>query len=311
MPTASGAPLHWNAPLTDREARPLILPMRALLALILVNFAASTQAAPLPRSVSSLPRPGETQAQALHALGHAIESSSAPRLLSGGTAWDQRVSFAELDLSGLPQWTWWEAEEAFNLIRDSRIFSDPAPERGGFFRRLSWLYPVDGCFIRAHMMPRALAGRGLPELRQIFLFGGDMLARSHWAPGFPDGIPWVYHVTAIISIDGEPWIIDPALFSDGLLTLRQWVALFVTNPSDLKASICHGETLSPANPCLEPARDERIPDYESYSDMDWLNQFLIAEADNVGQMGFEPMVILGDSPPWFTPHHQAMTSRSR
>jgi hypothetical protein len=92
-------------------------------------------------------------------------------------------------------------------------------------RDISFRYPSDGCYARAHLMVRRLQGRGLhPYKVWTFANGNSLYVRT---PNHPRGfVQWRYHVAPVLRVrlqnNQQRWyVIDPSMFK-GLVTITTW-----------------------------------------------------------------------------------------
>ena len=122
---------------------------------ILVGFIATmgvldnAAAALIMNKVSAVRAPNETAEEA-------ARRSFTTNLINGtyksvdfaNTAYDQMKPFNQVDLTQTPNWSdEISLQENFRKIRDLRFVN----QGKNFLRRLSWLYPDDGCFARADL----------------------------------------------------------------------------------------------------------------------------------------------------------------
>lgn len=173
-------------------------------------------------------------------------------------------------------------------VRNSRFINDP--EVANFKRRLSWLYPDDGCFMRAEWMARLLNSKArLSWVNKLFVFG-DLEVKT---PNHPQGIVrWWYHVVAAMSFNHQIYVYDPAINPKEPMLLEAWSALLGKDTSIFKFSICKSGTFGPSNDCdtLQLISDPSLLGYT--------NTYLKAERARLVEMGRDPVKELGDNPPW-------------
>jgi hypothetical protein len=195
-----------------------------------------------------------------------------------------------LDTSSIPVWSKGldTLQEAFEFARDARVYYDPLlPE---FPRRTTWLYPQDGCFIRAEHVANTFqkAGHVLPA--KVFAFGRLQL-KTPFARG--GSASWWYHVAAAVQVDGKAYVLDPSVEPSGPIQLDEWLKRFA--PKDartLRVSFCDHNAYGPQSRCTGgPERDER-------RSLETQSYYLPLEWETVNSLGYKPLDILGDLPPW-------------
>jgi hypothetical protein len=195
------------------------------------------------------------------------------------------VPLDRLDLSRVPSWPDAAAlEGAFAGVRDERRFQHPR----GFARRLTWLYPDDGCFARAALMADMAEEQKLPRPRKVFIFG-ELEVRTANAPG--GTVSWWYHVAPIVSVGGRAYVLDPAIEPRRPLPLEEWAASMQLRSRELKLAVCSEHAYTPSSPCLAERGADSIAGKN-------INEYLPREWERVRALGGDPAALLGDSPPW-------------
>lgn len=200
------------------------------------------------------------------------------------------VAFKDLDLSFVPDFEKSddEIQVLFEGIRNLRFLNDP--QVANFKRRITWLYPDDGCFARAEFVSR-LIKKEIPKAKfqRVFIFG-DLEVKTKNSPSGVVG--WWYHVAILIKHDNKTFVIDPSLEVTKPLELVDWIKLQVKDPNEAELAICSDSAYSPTSSCdatksvsdAEAAND--ISNYESY------------ERDNLKRLKRDPDAELGNNPPW-------------
>ncbi|MGH1516219.1 protein-glutamine glutaminase [Chryseobacterium sp. JK1] len=99
---------------------------------------------------------------------------------------------------------------------------------------ITFRYPVDGCYARAHKMRQILLNAGY-DCEKQFVYGNLRASTGTCC------VSWVYHVAILVSFKNasgivEKRIIDPSLFSSGPVTDAAWRAA-CTNTSCGSASV--------------------------------------------------------------------------
>jgi len=211
--------------------------------------------------------------------------------LGMGSALDNAVPLKEVDLSKLATFPGQGSGfgRAFLGLRDLRFLNDP--EVRGFKRRLSWMYPDDGCFIRAEWLAKLVADHyKKPQVSKIFAFGNlKVNTKNH-----PDGyVTWWYHVVVGWAFQGKSYVFDPAIDPKKPMLLKDWVGSIDQDLNDVKLSICKAGTYNPDSDCDEvqsTMSKEQAATEASY--------YLSAERVRLKQMGRNADQELGEHPPW-------------
>lgn len=208
------------------------------------------------------------------------------------SAMDVAVSFNK---ARLPAATAWESEQQmikwFLNLRDIRFLFE-RQERMDFARRSSWLYPDDGCFARAQLASYNLRSWSAPAPSKIFVFG-DLTVHTRNAP--EGSVSWWYHVAPIVQIEGEKYVLDPALEPQHPLKLVDWLSKMSPDPQSLQVAICGAGAYIPTNPCAT----QNATEYDTQAHEDQLG-YLAVEWDRVLELKRNPERELGEFPPWVT-----------
>lgn len=188
------------------------------------------------------------------------------------------------ELSQAVRWTPEQLDSAFKMIRDDRFLT--WQRRADFPRRASWLFPADGCYIRAGLANQYLDRKKIPAASKIFAFG-DLLVDT---PYFYTGrASWWYHVAQVVDVNGVKMVLDPAVEAQRALTMDEWLAR-MGDPKKMKISICGQGAYLPKSRCKDTAIFGISPEL--------LNKTLDQEWDNLSELKFDPDTLLGDTPPW-------------
>ena len=253
--------------------------MKALFSFILA-FALSTSAF-ADAGISSIRLQGEDHVRAAERANNRTSSySSTP----------QRISkrLRELDITPIPDvGSYPDLENQFKYVRDIRFIED---KRKNSLRRLTWLYPDDGCYARAEMAKHLLEENNFVEPKKIFVFGNLRAATKNAPGGF---VEWWYHVAVIYRIDKTAYVFDPAINPARPLTLAEWNSAIGGGSSDrLQYAICDHNTFDPNQDCLSPQAKSK--DFA----LDEQRMFLFPEWQRLLQLRRNPEKELGDFPPW-------------
>ncbi|MDZ4661740.1 MAG: protein-glutamine glutaminase family protein [Pseudomonadota bacterium] len=203
-------------------------------------------------------------------------------------AQEMAIDIDELDTSILPQWpSVGVMNSAFEYMRDSRfLFTE---DKADFARRISWLYPDDGCYARAAMAVHKLEDTKLEAPYKVFIFGNLRVK----TPNSPSGrVGWVYHVAPVVSVEGVAFVLDAAINPISPTPLRDWIMTMVKNSHDARVSICSTNSYTPDQACRKSTPeddDDATADQQEYLQEEW---------NQLEEMNRNPEKELGDEPPW-------------
>jgi hypothetical protein len=195
----------------------------------------------------------------------------------------------DLDISTLPEWPYSNRQllEAFQAARDER----PYVQKGfpGFMRRAAWLYPYDGCWVRASSAAQSIERLGRVRPGKVFVFGRLRFRTKFDSKGI---VYWWYHVAAAYRIGNQAVVLDPTVDPHNVHTLHDWISLMTKDPMKTKVSVCDTYSYSTASRCVGGSpRQER-----------WLagqtQTYLRRERIEMREVGLDPEQVLGDNPPW-------------
>lgn len=194
--------------------------------------------------------------------------------------------YFELDTRKVPEWNNLnDLKNAFERLRDTQFLRDSE----GRDRRLSWLYPDDGCYARAELMVHRLEREGNPSPMKIFAFGGMSMSTPYTYDGF---IRWSYHIAIAYRSGGTIYVLDPSVYLQRPLTLNEWIQR-IGNPSNLTLAFCSAHTYGMYNNCdtSSPSASYTVAmkDQALFLDMEW---------DRLRKLGRRPDQELGQYPPW-------------
>lgn len=232
--------------------------------------------------------PGESYLDHKYRAALFAEPNLSPLANSWATAQEAAVLY---NAGQLPAAAAWESEAVlmsrFNSIRDYRWLQ--TPDRPGFLRRTSWLYPDDGCFARAALAIANLSQWSSVVPSKVFVFG-NLSVRT---PNSPSGwVNWWYHVAPIVQVKGQRYVLDPAVDPRGPLKLEDWLARMSPDIATLEVAVCGSGTYSPVDPCdkySDGRESAALNDIPSYLGMEWSRML---------ELNRDPETALGQSPPW-------------
>jgi len=209
------------------------------------------------------------------------------------TAFDSKVPGAQLLSTYVPSVkSEEELKTYFEYARGTRHLKDPDPIYQTFLRRIPWLFPDDGCFLRAALVSKLLQKDFQQATGRAFVFG-DLWVDS---PQSPQRIHWWYHTAATLKLNETTYVIDVAIDAKKILTLQDWVNKQNVKFETAEVSLCDAETYFPNQLCKNSGPDEDMaPDHTT--------QYLNAERTRQQALhsSESPTVvdsILGESPPW-------------
>ncbi len=182
-----------------------------------------------------------------------------------------------------------DLQSLFTELRDTAYFSWQMSGQP-FNRRITFLYPDDGCFARAEKMVEILKQKNLAP-KKIFAFGSLSVRTPHSPVG---QVTWWYHVAPLVASNGQNYVIDPSIEPMHPLTMQEWLHRMTSDTSSLKIAVCSAGTYDPDSACQfsveETARAQS--DESNFLDLEWQRQV---------QLGRDPSQVLGLNPPWLTP----------
>ena len=245
--------------------------------------------------LSAIRLPGESFQQAvvrsgLQLPGASLDTKEAPVL-------DVAESYLDFDSSDVPMWLEGDPlaakklSDAFKIIRDERTFNDP--EHKDFPRRIPWLFPDDGCYVRAAIFDQEIERLGYPRGWKIFAFGTFWINTSN----HPDGqVMWWFHVAPVFRLADGLYVTDPSLFPDGPIKMKDWLKFLAPDHDMMKIQMvtCDPLSFSPHSRCIgggngmDKGAIRQMPD------------FLYFEWNRQVKLGRDPLLVLGDQPPWKT-----------
>lgn len=187
--------------------------------------------------------------------------------------------------------TAWESAavttERFIKLRDVRWLA--TEDRPDFLRRSSWLYPDDGCFARAALAIMNLSHWKIPVPNKIFVFGNLQVKTVNSPSG---SVSWWYHVAPIVAVNGQKYVLDPAIEPLRPLKLEEWLLKMSDDVSTLEVAICQSGSYMPSDLC-----DKVTDGNEATAAQDQIS-YLSDEWSRLEDLKRNPTIELGDTPPW-------------
>ncbi|MNJ91133.1 hypothetical protein D3C87_87780 [compost metagenome] len=193
-----------------------------------------------------------------------------------------------LDIYSIPELPSVEQVNAqFAYIRDTKFIDDSSLK---FPRRISWLYPDDGCYVRAELAGTYLKQRGFVVPKKIFVFGNLHANTKNSRYGY---VEWWYHVAVTYRVGQTAYVYDPAVNPQNPMTLEEWHrAVGGGGRGNAQYSVCNMETFDPGSACQETR-----PHATSSTIFEQLG-FLESEWDRLIDLRRDPYQELGNNPPW-------------
>ncbi len=218
--------------------------------------------------------------------GQKLSAGTSLRAAAAASVYDSRTSVWSANTSNLPVWTDAQIWSLFRAARDNRHMSDS----GGFRRRPTWMYPDDGCWIRAELAAIAAVEAGLPKPHKLFSFGSLTVS----TPNSPSGsVSWWYHVVPVVKrTDGAVFVLDPAIDPTRPLGWGTWLLRQVTNLNNVEVTFADSGAYGPFDPVTgstPPSKPTVISNMQGYMSPEWSRQVAL---------GRDPVVQLGYFPPW-------------
>lgn len=241
--------------------------------------------------VSARRNPQETyeEARFRNLLAHNLREGALRRDVRGDVVKPEHIktTIDQLQIHDVPEIaTMTDLIREFQFVRDERFFKNKPLSAG---RRLSWLYPDDGCYTRAEVAKIELRNHGVIEPKKIFAFG-DLLAKSD--NSLSGHVQWWYHVAVTYRQGNQVYVLDPAIEPERPMTLEEWDEAIGGTQSVVKYAICSKDTFDPTNDCISPKIN---------SESDTRNKqkkFFPLEWNRLVKLKRDPVKELGDFPPW-------------
>ncbi len=223
-----------------------------------------------------------------------------PKLLAadGATVRESRQLMDDVSFDGVPQWTDEEIMAQFTATRDLRYMH--YVDEPDFARRISWLYPDDGCFARAEQVVGLASDDGLPKPYKLWTFGPLRVHTENHPSGL---VTWGWHVVPLVlNSDGEPVVLDAAIspcrplhWQEWLATMADELSLFNDPSSSYRVSISDHSAYFPGDQAFDdpggPTHREQSLQHEEFT-------YLAYELFRQEDLGRDPAEVLGPNPPW-------------
>ena len=216
-----------------------------------------------------------------------VLGAKADSLDSVNSVYAHRVALDSIDTSAVPVFTSDQLVAGFQLARDTRLMT--TGDRPDFPRRPSFLFPDDGCFVRAETMAYELDGNGYPRPAKVFSFGPLSVKTTNAPSG---SVSWWYHVAPIVKVNDQIYVLDPSIEPSAAITLSDWVSR-QASLTDATVSVCNEYAYTPDSDCTAAK-----PVDAQAAAMAGQGNYLASEWDRQVALSRDPMQVLGNAPPW-------------
>lgn len=199
-----------------------------------------------------------------------------------------KVELSKLDTSNVPEIADPELFlNSFAYLRDIRFMTNDS-----FIRRMTWLFPDDGCYARAELQAQLTRERNLPAPAKIYAFGNLRASTRNTPSGY---VSWWYHVSIAYKHKGIVYVWDPAIEPRAPLTIEQWGQRMGSTRTRVEFALCNSKTFDPDHDCVNPtgvSRSSVLRDQAVFFKPEW---------SRLEYLGRNPVRELGDQPPWLAP----------
>lgn len=196
-------------------------------------------------------------------------------------------SYLNLDPAKAPQE--FDLQKLFLFVRDHRELNDG--EHAYFARRIPWLYPYEGCWVRATIANQWAAQEKFTRPGKLFMFGN---LKANTPNSISGSVSWWYHVAPVVRDgQGNLFVIDPAVNSAKPLTVEEELKAISYDAIQVKVAVCSPYTYEPFDNCFA----ESVGSSETTAQRQ-VGEYLSLEWSNLIELGRIPEKELGDEPPW-------------
>lgn len=222
-------------------------------------------------------------------------SSGLVAAAAAATIYDSRVPVASLNFASVPTWSDADILAQFAATRDNRYLTDN--QHPGSQRRLSWMYPDDGCFSRAEQVNAQVAQAGKTKPYKLFAMGDLAPATTN----HPDGwVGWGWHVVPVVKNSaGELIVLDAALSPCKPLPWKTWLLMMVSDLNHFNDTAAgRGVALGDPNAYYPSSLAQGEPSHAAESVSHQRDTYLGYEYSRAVELGRDPNVVFGSTPPW-------------
>ena len=200
---------------------------------------------------------------------------------------ESKTALMKVDFSSIPSWSQEEVTEGFHLVRDHKFL--PCSNVVGNKRAIPWLYPENGCFLRAALSRRLLSLKGYAGIKKLFVFG-DFKYKSKWAEtGY---VAFKFHVAVATRVEREIYILDPSVDYEKPLLLLHWSQRLTSESQNktIEYSLCSDLTVSHNSECneMEESNEVGIRRGMPHTMEFFAMEYLAKEYENIHQLGLDP-----------------------
>lgn len=199
-----------------------------------------------------------------------------------------KKAYDKLNFANIPEVESYEVlMKEFEYIRDTRFMTN---QNLAFHRRLSWMYPEDGCYVRADLASYFAQAKSYVKPKKLFAFGNLKVETKNSVSGF---VGWWYHVVLTYRVGDQPYVLDPAIEPTRPLTIVEWgERMGATQDRKIDFAICSAGSYHPYSDCRNAVAKD-FPEIESTQ-----LTFLEFEYDRIKELNRNPEEELGENPPW-------------
>jgi hypothetical protein len=212
-----------------------------------------------------------------------------PQISLGGgdTAQDIQAPLASLNLKDIPEApSMADLQREFTYVRDTHFINESSLQ---FPRRVSWLYPDDGCYVRAELTAQYIKDHGFVSPKKLYAFGNLRVSTKNSPTG---AVTWWYHVAAVYRVGDVAYVFDPAVNPAKPLSLNEWNAAIGGTRTDVGYTLCSTYSIDPQSTCDETNATGRATIIGAQM------EFLEDEWARLEELNRDPVKELGDQPPW-------------
>lgn len=206
-----------------------------------------------------------------------------PQIIPSISVLESRNLDSQIDWKVVPETKIEDLTIQFRSTRDVKILKDQEQRD----RRITWLYPDDGCYARAELVVDQLEDQNSVVPMKIFAFGNLNVATKNSPAGT---VTWWYHVAPILRVGDTVYVMDASIDPTAPLPVAEWTKRM--GGGEIRLSICTTHAYDPNSDCnaVSPTRhDQAIVDEVTLLGMEW---------NRVQELGRNPENELGNLPPW-------------
>ncbi len=243
-----------------------------------------------------------------------VKMTNMRKATNGGLIYNESIAWDNVDkrkklLDTVEIWPNYNViKDNFEKIRDIRYFRDEA--KPNFLRRISWLYPDDGCWTRAAAVIKDLFGpfkniaNSFSRPSKLFAFGNLCVN----TPNSPNGrVTWWYHTAPIIrdAQTNQTYVLDPAVNPNQPLAVEKWMEEVSSQSKACAGSsakvnlfnICNGYGVGPYDECQGASVNFNTETFAMLGQLTYRNY----ERRRQVELHRDADKVLGDLPPWSNP----------